>query len=150
MFKSTKRSSHTSLRIGFTIVASSLLILGSVASVAAAQPQSTAPGGATLVPRPDDGALRIRPSAKVVDLHRQAWDHITVSANGKRLVVYFWMGPKACNGLGRVDVSRSDGQLNLQLWTGIPPHRIGFLCPEYAQLYKTVVHLQRPIVRGSF
>ncbi len=149
MFNSTKRHSNASLRVGISILASGLMILGTVASVAAAQPQSTAPGSANLAPW-SDGALRIRPSAKVVDLHRQAWDHIKVSANGKRLVIYFWMGPKACNGLGRVDVTRSAGQVNIQLWTGIPPHRIGFLCPEYAQLYKTVVHLNRPIIQGSF
>ena len=149
MFNSAHRTRQATLRIAFSVVASGFLILGSVAGVAAAQRPTSDPGGAKLAPW-SDGAVRIRPNSNVVDLHRQAWDHITVSANGKRLVVYFWMGPEACNGLGRVDVSRHHGRLDIQLWTGIPPHTIGMVCPEYAQLYKTVVQLKQPIIRGSF
>jgi hypothetical protein len=148
---STRRAGHAARGISFAIVASGLILLGTVAGVSAAQrtSTSTSPAAANLAPF-SDGALLIRPNSNVMDLHRQAWDHITVSANGKRLVVYFWMGPRACNGLGKVDVTRDDGRLNIQLWTGIPPHRIGFVCPEYAQLYKTVIYLQRPIIRGAF
>ena len=144
-----KRSTQRS-RLGLALVASSLVILTVAANVAAASPStSTSPAAAGLVPY-GDGAVRINPDPSVRDLHLQLWDHVTVSANGKRLVIYFWMGPQACNGLGRVDVSRRDGQVNIELWTGIPKHRIGFLCPEYAQLYKTVVHLKRPIIGDFF
>jgi len=149
VFNSTQRTRSTTLRLAFSVVASGLLVLGSVATVAAAQPSTSTAGASTLVPL-GDGATRIWPSPKIVDLQRQAWDHITVGAGGKRLVVYFWMGPEACNGLGKVDVSRHDGSLQIQLWTGIRPHKMGFVCPEYAQLYKTVVHLDRPIIGGSF
>ena len=149
MSNSAQRTRLTTLRLAFSIVASGLLVLGSVATVAAAQPSTSKSSAATVVPF-GDGATRIWPNSKIVDLHRQAWDHVAVSASGKRLVVYFWMGPQACNGLGKVNVSRHDGSVNIQLWTGIRPHKIGFVCPEYAQLYKTVVHLDRPIIGGSF
>ncbi len=72
-----------------------------------------------------------------------------VSANGKRLTVYFWMGIQDCYGLGHVDVSRNDGQLKVQLWTGTQPDSVGSVCPELAQLYKTIVRLHRPLIQGG-
>jgi hypothetical protein len=143
------------------LLAAGLLVLATSASSFAASPSGGAsPGGAgdsnrpvqspSIAPGPNgDGATLIRPDPNVVDLHRQPWDHIKVGPDGKRLVVYFWMGIQACNGLGRVDVSRDDGQLKLRLWTGTQPDAVGKVCPELAQLYKTVVHLQRPLIQGG-
>jgi hypothetical protein len=60
------------------------------------------------------------------------------------------MGPEACYGLGKVDVAlRADGRLAIKLWTGIRPRAIGMVCPEYAQLYKTVIHLKQPVFASS-
>lgn len=59
------------------------------------------------------------------------------------------MGVQDCNGLGRVDAVRRDGQLTIKLWTGIPKGAEHVICPEIAQLYKTVVHLDRPIIGGG-
>jgi len=143
------RASRTRSRVAFAIVFSGLLVLTSVTSVFAAGSNSPVSSGTTGPAPAGDGATRIYPDPTVMDLHRQAWDHITVSSDGKRLVVYFWMGVEACNGLGRVDVTRHDGQLKIKLWTGTPPHAIGMVCPELAQLYKTVVHLKRPIIGGQ-
>jgi len=138
-------------RLALSLVASGLLILVTAASVSAGNPDgSTSPGGATPPPPPwGDGATRVNPDPTVINLHRSAWDHIKVSANGKRLVVYFWMGIQDCNGLGRVDVSRHNGQLKIKLWTGTPKGGENLICPEIAQLYKTVVHLDRPIIGGG-
>ena len=93
-------------RVALAVLASSVLLVASAGVVAA---------GA------NDGAVRVSPDPTVRDLHVQSWDHITVAGNGKRLVVYFWMGPQACNGLGRVNVARHDGQVHIRLWDGILP-----------------------------
>jgi hypothetical protein len=133
-------------RLTFSVVAGALLVLASAVSVAAGGPDtpvgSTPPGSAPT----GDGATRIKPDPTVTNLHRTAFDHLRISADGKRVVVYFWMGVQACNGLGRVDVSRHDGQLKIKLWTGIPAGAENLRCIELAQLYKTVIHLKRPIV----
>jgi len=131
------------------MVASSLLVLLVSATVAAAGPDtstSSAPGGQTLF---GDGATRVHPNSHIVDLNRTPWDHVKVSPDGKRVTVYFWTGVQACYGLGRVDVTRHDGQLTIRLWTGIRPRAIGMVCPELAQLYKTVIYLHRPIIGGG-
>ena len=136
-------------RLALSIVASGLLILVTAASVTAAGPNfSTGTGGGT-PPSSGDGATRVNPDPTVTNLHRSAWDHIRVSANGKKLTVYFWMGLQDCNGLGRVDVSRQNGQLKIKLWTGTPAGAENVVCPEIAQFYKTVVHLDRPIIGGN-
>jgi hypothetical protein len=153
---SNQRAGHRSSRLTFAIVAGALLILASAVSVAAASPDSSkgtsitnpGPGGGT-PPEWGDGATRIKPDASVRSLSRQAWDHITVSPNGKKLVVYFWMGVQDCYGLGRVDVVRRDGQVTVKLWTGIQKGAEHMICIDLAQLYKTVVHLDRPIIGGG-
>ena len=110
-----------------------------------ARDTSTSSGTSNQTPA-GDGATRVYPNSRIVGLNQTAWDHVKVSVDGKRVVVYFWMGVQACYGLGQVDVSRHDGQLKIQLWTGIRPRAIGMVCPELAQLYKTVIHLNRPII----
>lgn len=149
MSDSMQRPMRRSRRVALSIVATGLLILATSASVAAASADSSV-GSSGAGPAPvGDGATRISPDPSVLYLHRQAWDHIRVSANGKRLVVYFWMGIQDCNGLGRVDVSRHRGQLTIKLWTGTPAGAENLICPEIAQFYKTVIHLDRPIIGGG-
>lgn len=150
MTDTMQRSPGRRSSLSLTIVGSALLVLLTAATVSAASPD-TSIGTRVQNPAPfGDGAIRVGPNPRVVDLHRQAWDHITVSPNGKKLTVYFWNGVQACYGLGRVDVTHSsNGQLNVQLWTGIKPHAIGMLCIELAQLYKTVIHLDNPIIGGG-
>lgn len=149
MSDSMQRPMRRSSRLALSIVATGLLILATSASVAATSPNTSTGSGSTNPGPSGDGATRINPDPSVRQLHRQAWDHVSVSANGKRLVVYFWMGVEDCNGLGRVDVSRHNGQLIIKLWTGIPKGAEHMICPELAQLYKTVVHLNRPIIGGG-
>ena len=136
-------------RLGLAMVASGLLVLLVSANVAAAGPDSStssSPGGQAPF---GDGATRVHPNSHIVYLSQTPWDHVKVSPSGKRVTVYFWMGVQACYGLGQVDVSRHDGQLSIQLWTGIRPRAIGMVCPELAQLYKTVIYLHRPIIGGG-
>ena len=149
MSESIKRPGRRSRLFSLAMVASGLLVLASAVSVGAASPNgSTSPGGGS-PPAWGDGAIRVNPDPSVRSLHRQAWDHIKVSPDGKRLVVYFWMGVQECYGLGRVDVVRRDGQLIVKLWTGIREAAAHTTCIELAQLYKTVVHLNRPIIGGG-
>jgi hypothetical protein len=141
------------------VLAAGLLALVTSASTIAASPSQPSGNAADpnrsvhsgpTVPYPNgDGATLITPDPNVVDLNRQPWDHIKVSANGKRLTVYFWMGIQSCYGLGHVDVSRNQGALKIQLWTGTQPNAVGTVCPELAQLYKTIVRLHRPLIQGG-
>ena len=149
MSDSMQRPGRRPSRLRLSIVATALLILATSATVAAASPDSSTGSGTTDPGPAGDGATRVYPDRTVVNLHRQGWDQVRVSANGKRLVVYFWMGIQDCNGLGRVDVSRNNGQLTIKLWTGTPAGAENLVCPELAQLYKTVVHLDRPIITGG-
>ena len=144
-----QRSGRGPSRLALSIIIGTLLVMSSAASVAAAGPQRSTSSGGAFTPINGDGAIRTSPDPSVVGLSRQAWDHVTVSPNGKKLVVYFWMGVQACYGLGRVDVSRHNGQVHIKLWTGIKPRPIGMVCPDLAQLYKTVIHLRRPILLGG-
>jgi hypothetical protein len=147
---------HRSPRRWLSLLVAALLTLTASASTLAASPSgSTGNAGRPIQSRnlvpyvSGDGATLIDPDPNVVDLNRQPWDHIRVAANGKRLTVYFWMGIQDCYGLGVVDVSRGGGQLTVQLWTGTQPKAVGKVCPELAQLYKTIVHLDRPIIQGG-
>lgn len=149
MSHSINRENRRGSRFALAIVATTLLVLTASASVAAASLDKPTSSGTTTVIPGGDGATRIYPNSNVRDLRKTPWDQITVSPNGRRLVVYFWMGVQACNGLGRVDVNRHDGQVDIQLWTGTPPKAIGMVCPELAQLYKTVIYLNRPIFGGN-
>ncbi len=149
MLQGTSRFLRRRRRLPIALVVSGLLVLALSASAAATGPDTSVSSGATRPSPGGDGATRINPDPTVTNLHRQAWDHIKVSADGKRLVVYFWMGVQDCNGLGRVDVSRQNGQLRIKLWTGTPAGAGDVACIEIAQLYKTVIHLQRPIITSG-
>ena len=149
MSDSKQRPGGRTSRLGLAMVASGLVVLLVSANAAAAGPNTSTSSGTTSQTPAGDGATRVYPNSKIVDLHLASWDHAKVSADGKRVAVYFWMGVQACYGLGQVDVSRHDGQLKIQLWTGTRPRAIGMVCPELAQLYKTVIYLNRPIIGGG-
>jgi hypothetical protein len=91
-----------------------------------------------------DGATLITVNHDLVDLRPQPWDSITVSADGRTLTVYFYGGLAACYGLGRVDVSSDNGHLKVTLFSGrVPGSQV---CAEIAQLYKTVITLEQPLI----
>ena len=128
-------------RISVGLVGAALLLLFSASTVAAGSGDTSVGSGTTPGPGAG-GATRIYPNPAIVDLHRTAWDHVRISRDGKRLAVYFWMGPQACYGLGKVDVVQRGGTLKIKLWTGTQPDAIGMVCPEIAQLFKTVIYLR--------
>jgi hypothetical protein len=130
MSDTPSRPVRRSSRLTLAVLATCLLMLATAATASAAGSDKsvsspatgTTPGGA------GDGATRVYPDPSVIDLHRQSWDHISVSANGRKLTVYFWMGVQQCNGLGRVDVVRKDGHLQVRLWTGTQAKSAGMAC----------------------
>ncbi len=110
------------------------------------------PNRAVPVPVPPvatNGATAVEPDPRIVDLRKQAWDHITVSSDGRSLEVYFWGGTLDCYGLGRVDVSTTNGTLTVQLWTGTQPDAVGKACVDIAQLFVTTVTLNSPLIGGG-
>jgi hypothetical protein len=99
---------------------------------------------------PDDGATLVSPDPAIVDLHPAAWDHIVVAADGRTLTVYFWGGVLDCYGLGKVDVTAGSAPpLTVTLWTGERPDMAGKACIQIAQLFKTVVTLDAPLIGGG-
>ena len=91
-----------------------------------------------------DGAALAVIDPSLQDLHPQPWDSISVSADGRTLTVYFYNGVSDCYGLGKVDVSSDSGRLTVTLFTGrVPGSQV---CVELAQLYKTIITLQQPLI----
>ena len=101
VFNRTPVSGSRSTRLSMSLAAGALMLLVTATGVVAGGgDQSTSSTGTS----PSPGgfkATRVSPDPSVIDLHRTAWDHVKVSPNGKRLVVYFWMGVQDCYGLGR-------------------------------------------------
>jgi hypothetical protein len=128
-------------KIPSALVAGALVLAFSATSVLAGGDTSVGSDGTPPAPG-GGGAVRVSPDPTVVDLHRTAWDHIRISANGKRLVVYFWMGAQDCYGLGKVNVVQKGGTLKIKLWTGTRATAKDMACIDIAQLYKTVIYLR--------
>jgi hypothetical protein len=61
--------------------------------------------------------------------------------------VYFWNGAPECYGLARVDVTQSDGETRILIWTGeVPGVEV---CVDTAHLYRTVVVLDERTITGG-
>ena len=100
-------------------------------------PADPTAGGATLaVPRDD-----------LSDIRTQPWDHIDVGSDGRTLTVYFWNGVDTCYGLAGVDVSTTEGVVTIAVRVGTLPYVDA--CIEMAQLYKTIVVLDTPVIAGG-
>jgi hypothetical protein len=69
-----------------------------------------------------------------------------VSADGRSLEVYFWMGVEDCYGLHSVEVTPSDSGIGISLLTGTAADAEGRLCIALAELYSTTVKLRVPII----
>jgi len=128
-------------KIPSAFIAGALVLAFSATTVLAGNDTSVGSNGTPPAPG-SGGAVRVSPDPTVVDLHRTAWDHIRISPNGKRLVVYFWMGAQDCYGLGKVKVVQDGGTLRIKLWTGTRAYAQDMACIDIAQLYKTVIYLR--------
>lgn len=95
-------------------------------------------------------ATLIEPNATVVDATPHPWESVSVSGDGTTLSVYFWMGVPECNGLHSVEVTSTDSGIDLVLNTGIPAGAEDLMCIALAQLYRTDVELDQPLIGGAF
>lgn len=98
---------------------------------------------------PTDGAIPTVPDPTVTNVNEVPWDRITVGPDGRTLTVYFWNGADGCYGLHDVEVSVADGVPSVTIRTGMRDEAILRLCIDIAQLYKTEVVLDAPILVGG-
>ena len=98
------------------------------------------------VPECTETATPIEPDPAVLAPRPTAWDHVVVSADGRSLEVYFWMGVEDCYGLHSVEVTPSDSGIGITLLTGTAADAEGRLCVALAQLYSTTVTLEAPLI----
>lgn len=95
----------------------------------------------------DDGATPAMPEDGLTDIVETPWDHITVAPDGRSLTVYYWSGADACYGLAGVEVDVTGAIPVISLQTGTRPGVE--VCIAIAQLYRTPVVLDDPIVGGG-
>ncbi len=150
--RSSSRRSHAVL---VRLAAQAALTLALVAVPVMGQAQEPDPGSSdqaicAAVEAPADctpTATAIEPDPAVTDARPTPWDHVVVSADGRSLEVYFWMGVTDCYGLQAVDVSDTEDGLSIALMTGQAPGDTGDrVCIEIAQLYVTTVTLEEPLI----
>ena len=98
---------------------------------------------------PVDGATPAVPDPTITGEQPTAWDHVTVSPDGRTLTVYFYNGAEGCYGLKDVQVDVVGGVPTITVLTGMRQDAISRLCIEIAQLYKTDVVLDAPILGGG-
>jgi len=95
-------------------------------------------------------ATLIEPDPTVTDPQPHTWDSVSVASDGTSLSVYFWMGVPECHGLNSVEVIPTGTGIELTLYTGVPAGAENVACIAIAQLYRTDVQLEQPLVGGAF
>lgn len=95
----------------------------------------------------DDGATAVVPEDGLDDIIDTPWDHILVAPDGRTLTVYYWSGADGCYGLAGVTVDATGPAPVITLQTGTRPGVE--VCIAIAQMYKTQVVLDAPIVGGG-
>jgi hypothetical protein len=128
-------------------VVAGLLLLSLGAGSVLAQASDFDPSTPTADPL--DGAIPVVPDPTITGEQPTAWDHVTVSPDGRTLTVYFYNGAEGCYGLKDVQVEVVDGIPTITVLTGMRQDAISRLCIEIAQLYKTNVELDAPILGGG-
>ena len=134
---------------------SALLLVAVAASGAMAQspspvvPPDTSVDAPAASPDPGDGAIPAMPNPRVTGAAPTPWTRIDVAPDGRTLTVYFWNGAAGCYGMQDVQVTVVDGLTTVTVYTGMLPEAVNRLCIEIAQLYKTVVVLDAPILGGG-
>jgi hypothetical protein len=106
-------------------------------------------GPTTPVPFGDDAWQLVKPTAGLVGVHAQAWDHVSIAPDGRTLTVYFWSGVDGCYGLSDVKVTHAGGALVVTVLTGGRPSAAGIPCIDLAAAYRAVVTLDQPLVRDG-
>jgi hypothetical protein len=140
-------SIHAPRRAALALTAA-LVIVSVAAPVSLAQSEPVADPAPPIVD-PLDGATPAVPDPTITGEQPTAWDHVTVSPDGRTLTVYFYNGAEGCYGLKDVQVDVAAGVPTITVLTGIRQDAISKLCIEIAQLYKTDVVLDAPILGGG-
>lgn len=144
--------SRRSLAVAVTAL---MLVLGSVGSQAADEPQ---PSASPIVLEPEPGSLvhdvptdstPIEPDTSIIDAAPVAWERLEIGPGGQSLRVVFWSGAPECYGLARVDTAHGDGAPVVTVWTGLRPDALDRACPAIAQLYHVDISLDEPLVRDG-
>jgi hypothetical protein len=125
-------------------------------TVAQAQDASEAPAakvatGGCLAGGADclETAIPITPDPTVTDAVPHPWESVSVASDGTSLSVYFWMGVEECHGLQSVEVTPTASGIDLVLMTGVPEGAQDMVCIQIAQLYRTDVALDVPLIGGA-
>lgn len=95
-------------------------------------------------------ATLIVPDPTVTDPQPHNWEVVAVASDGTSLSVYFWMGVPPCHGLHSVEVTPTASGIDLELFTGVPEGAEDAVCIAIAQLFRTDVQLEEPLISGAF
>ena len=98
------------------------------------------------LPPVGDGALHVDPDPAVIDARPHAWEHISVSADGRELTVYWYGGVEDCYGLSEVLVETTDAGLSVTVMEGVRPAAEGQACIQIGVLKATTVTLDEPLI----
>lgn len=138
------------------ILLSAILVAGVGGAAVQAQDASEAPAakvavGGCLAGGADcpEAAIPITPDPTVTNASPQPWESVSVAPDGTSLSVYFWMGVQECNGLQSVEVTPTESGIDLVLMTGTPAGAEDMVCIAIAQLYRTDVQLDTPLIGGA-
>lgn len=147
-------STRLSYRFSLSLMGALLLVAVAAAGAMAQSPSPVVPPDTSVEapaasPDPGDGATPAVPNLRVTGAAPMPWTHIDVAPDGRTLTVYFWNGVAACYGMKDVHVTVVDGVTTVTVYTGLLPEAINRLCIDIAQLYKTVVVLDAPILGGG-
>ena len=142
---------------GQVIVLSLVLVAGLGGAAVQAQGASEGPAakmatGGCLAGGADclETAIPITPDPTVTDAAPHPWESVSVASDGTSLSVHFWMGVEECNGLQSVEVTPTESGIDLVLMTGVPAGAEDMVCIAIAQLYRTDVALDAPLIGGAF
>lgn len=145
------------VRLAVPALFAASLVMASGASIALAQEASLEPVTVTCVPPAGeasvdpcaDGSVPVVADPTLNDPQPTAWERIVVSPDGRTLEVYFWMGVMECNGLHSVEVTPTEGGVSVTVLTGLPEGVEAITCIDLAQLYRTSVTLETPLIEGG-
>ncbi len=140
-----------------TIVICAFLAMGAPGALAQGDSSAPNPGtGVQVSPGPggprtfEDAATPVVPRpGSVTDPTPTAWDHVTISPDGRTLTVFFWSGAEACYGLDHVELADIEGTLSITLFAGFRADAANVRCREMAQLYSTVIEVATPVLAGG-
>ena len=95
-------------------------------------------------PAPDGGARVVTPTPGLDGVVNAAIDSVVARAEDE-LEVRFYGGVAECYGVDRVEVTETDAEVTISVFTGSLPEAAGRACIEIAELQAVVVDLDAPL-----